>query len=137
MARLYLDSDVSVRLAPLLQAAGHDAVTAANQGRRRATDEEQLLAAAQQGRILVTHNRKDFVLLHAAWQRWPTAWGVSAPAHAGILVLDQAREPELTVALATLLAVTPPVPLSNALYWWRFLGGWHQQLPDHRWVRYP
>jgi hypothetical protein len=136
LASFYLDSDVSMRLAPLLRAAGHDVTTAEDQGRRRATDDEQLLIAAQQRRILLTHNRKDFVLLHDAWRRWPAAFAISLPPHPGILVLDQRLEPELATPVTDLLARTPPALLANTLLWWRFPGEWHQQTTDRRWVPY-
>lgn len=138
MADLYLDSDVHGQVAPLLRAAGHDAVTAADQGRRRASDDEQLLAAARQGRIVVSHNRKDFVLLHGAWRRWPPAYGLALPPHPGILILDQVSPRAVADAVVDLLAADPPVPLANALYWWRAASGsWHHQLPDRRWGPYP
>lgn len=36
----------------------------------RASDDAHLSLAARSGWILVTHNAKDFILLHAAWRRW-------------------------------------------------------------------
>ena len=137
MARFYLDHDVSRWLAPRLRAAGHDALTARDAGLEQAGDDEQLLTAAQQGRILLIHNRRHYALLHDAWRRWPAAWRVAAPPHAGILVLDSGDEAALAAAVDTLLTATPPVPLTNTLYWWRSPGGWHHQLPDRRWVPYP
>jgi hypothetical protein len=137
VARLYLDHDVSLALAPLLRLVGHEARTAQELGLAQATDDEQLLTAAQQGRIFLTHNRKDYVLLNDAWSRWPRAWGVPAPAHAGILVLDHRPEPELATAVDAFLTTTPAVPLASALYWWRYRAGWHRQLADRRWVPYP
>jgi Domain of unknown function (DUF5615) len=136
VAAFYLDSDVSVRLAPWLRVAGHDAVTSGDQGHRQATDDEQLLIAAQQGRIVLTHNRKDFVLLHDAWRRWPLAWGFPAQAHNGILVLDQHSERELAAVVDEFVTMSATVVLGSALYWWRHRSGWHHQLTDRRWVPY-
>jgi hypothetical protein len=136
VARLYLDSDVSRWLAPLLRAAGHDATTAHAEGRRGASDDEQLLFAAQEGRVLLTHNRADFVLLHGAWRRWPAAWGVAAPAHPGILVLDHRPEAELVGVVDAFVGGTPPAPLVGALYWWRGGSGWHRRA-ERRWEPYP
>ena len=59
-------------------------------GREGSTDDEQLLVASQDGRILVTHSEQDFILLHYTWQRWAAAWGVTAQ-HAGILIVPQGR----------------------------------------------
>lgn len=137
MTSLYLDSDVSVHVAGFLRAAGHDAVTTEELGLRRATDDQQLLVASQQGRVMVTHNRKDFVLLHDAWRRWAAAWGfLTAPAHPGILVLDHRPESELAAAVSAFLAAISPVPTTTALYWWRHTSGWHVQLSDRQWVLY-
>ena len=58
--RLYLDEDVNVLVADLLQAKGFDAITARDAGQLRATDAEQLAYAVSQTRTLVTHNRTDF-----------------------------------------------------------------------------
>jgi hypothetical protein len=138
VARFHLDHNVSRWLAPRLRTAGHDAVTARDAGLEQAGDDEQLLTAAQQVRILLTHNRRHYALLHDAWRRWPAAWAVAAPPHAGILVLDPADEDVLAAALLrAFLATAPPAPLANALYWWRSPGGWHRPLPDRGWEPYP
>lgn len=57
---LYLDEDVNVLVADLLQARGFDTVTARDAGRLHGTDAEQLAYAVSQARTLVTHNRIDF-----------------------------------------------------------------------------
>ncbi len=136
MAAFYLDHDVSLGLAQLLRAAGHACTTAQDERLSQATDEVQLLTAAQQGQVFLTHNRKDYILLNDAWSRWPRAWGVQVPPHSGILVLDHRPELELAAAVAAFLAATPPAPLANSLVWWRYRLGWHSQLPDRRWVLY-
>ena len=97
MVAYYLDNDVGQELAALLGAYGEDVTTAAREGLRSASDDEHLLRAAGQERLPVTHNRRDFLLLHQAWLRWSTAWGVQR-SHAGILVIPQ--PPELTVVRA-------------------------------------
>ncbi|MGI8827950.1 MAG: DUF5615 family PIN-like protein [Chloroflexota bacterium] len=68
MAELYLDNDVSLRLAPLLRAAGHRVITTRELELADATDDAQLLTAAQQHWILITSNRGDFRLFHDAWR---------------------------------------------------------------------
>lgn len=57
---LYLDEDVHVLVADLLQARGFDVITARDAGQLQVTDAEQLAYAITQGRTLVTHNRTDF-----------------------------------------------------------------------------
>jgi hypothetical protein len=90
LADFYIDNDVALEVARLLNVSGHTAVTARDVGREGDRDEEQLLVASQQGHIFLTHNEADFVLLHDAWQRWSEAWGVPAR-HAGILIVPQGR----------------------------------------------
>ncbi|MGL5793239.1 MAG: DUF5615 family PIN-like protein [Waterburya sp.] len=58
--RLYLDEDVNVLIADLLNAKGFDVLTVRDAGQLQATDEEQLAYAVSQQRALVTHNRSDF-----------------------------------------------------------------------------
>lgn len=57
---LYLDEDVNVLVADLLQARGFDVIAARDAGQLRTTDTEQLAYAVSQARTLVTHNRTDF-----------------------------------------------------------------------------
>ena len=88
MARFQLDHNVSRQIADLLRFRGHDVVTARELGLEDAADDVHLLAAIQDGRIFVTHNRADFVLLHYAWRRWTRVWRLTQP-HSGILVVPQ------------------------------------------------
>ncbi|MBD1867707.1 DUF5615 family PIN-like protein [Cyanobacteria bacterium FACHB-471] len=57
---LYLDEDVNVLVANLLQARGFDVITARDAEQLQASDAEQLAYAVSQSRTLVTHNRTDF-----------------------------------------------------------------------------
>ena len=66
MAALYLDEDVSQDLPAFLIASEHDVISAYSMNLRSVTDDRQLLEAAHRGRVFVTHNRKDFRLLHSA-----------------------------------------------------------------------
>jgi predicted nuclease of predicted toxin-antitoxin system len=58
--RLYLDEDVSVLVADLLNARGFDALSVRDAGQLQASDAEQLAYAVNHQRALVTHNRGDF-----------------------------------------------------------------------------
>jgi predicted nuclease of predicted toxin-antitoxin system len=86
----YLDNDLAAGVALSLRTAGHVAISARDLRLRRATDDEQLLVAADAGRVFVTHNEDDFTLLHDAWRKWFSAKGVQAQ-HAGILVVPQGQ----------------------------------------------
>ena len=59
-AELYLDEDVSVRIAEILRGHGYEVRTAREEGMLGTTDAEQLAFAAAQGRVFLTHNRTDF-----------------------------------------------------------------------------
>ncbi len=88
MARFHFDQNVALDIAVMVRHASQDVVTTGEAGLLDADDAVHLLTAARAGRILVTHNRRDFRLLHRAWQRWTRDWGVSV-GHAGILVIPQ------------------------------------------------
>jgi hypothetical protein len=85
VARSYLDENITEELAVRLTALGNDAVTTNALRRKGARDQQQLLFAAQQHRILITSNGEDFRLLHDAWRDWSAAWGIRPargnPAH--------------------------------------------------------
>ena len=121
-----------------LRAESHDVLTARQAGRAAASDAEQLLWASDEGRTLVTHNEDDFELLHDAWARWSSAWGVDAR-HAGIIVIPQARHVPVA-RMATDLAhlFQSGVMLTNALYRRRIGGGrtgWERWRPGVGWAR--
>lgn len=122
MANLCLDHNVSLEIARLLRPLAKDI------GLDRAGDDEVLLSAAQQGRILVSHNYKDFRLLHNAWRRWSTAWGV-ARAHTGILIVAQ-LPPVWHERIADELNdfIGKGQPLANELWHWRPASGWQRRL---------
>ena len=96
LADFYLNHNVSRELGGWLRLSGHTARTAADIGQDQATDDEHLLTAQQQNWILITHNWKDFRLLHDAWRRWfgahwPRAALSTTPCTAGGRVLDGSR----------------------------------------------
>ncbi len=62
-ARLYLDENMPIVLASLIQARGFFATTAHAEGLLGADDSSQLYYAATHGYCLVTHNRRHFVQL--------------------------------------------------------------------------
>ena len=120
MAELYIDSNVALEVAEVLRAAGHTTVTARELRREGNSDDEHLLVASQHGRIFLTHNERDFILLHDAWQRWSAAWGVAVH-HAGILIVPQGRrygidwEPE-EVSQAVIACLQRCAPIAGQLF---------------------
>jgi hypothetical protein len=123
MAAFYLDEDVPEELALLLVALNHQATTVRAARRKGLPDYAQLWHAAVHDWIVVTLNRKDYLLLHGAWQHW----GVSR-AHAGILVLPHVPRADLpTVAAAIDALVSQPLTiLDNTLYSWTASAGWRR-----------
>ncbi len=118
MANFYLDHNVSHQLAHALRALGHGVDTAYGLRLDAADDDEQLATAALSGRILVTHNRRDFILLHRAWFRWARLWGVTNVQHHGILMIpDAPRLPTPDAARA--LDIIDGQPLTNLLLQYR------------------
>ncbi len=79
--KLYLDEDLSPRIAAALRAAGVDATSAHDAGNVQIRDAEQLAFAADEGRCLVTRNARHFVRLgrDAIRKQEP---------HAGIILLS-------------------------------------------------
>jgi hypothetical protein len=125
VAAFLTDNDVSLHLAAELHTLGHAATTALAQGLRAATDARQLLTAVQHDWILVTHNYRDFLLLHQAWILWRQAGpGYLLPPHPGVLVIPQQRwnDPEAAHEIHTFMLTTPPLP--NMLYQWMPSVGW-------------
>lgn len=119
MASFYLDHDVPAAIRLALQAFGRDAITSRDLHTERANDAEQLFTAAHHGRILITHNRRDFELLHHAWRLW------SAPiTPAGILVIQQGRWSAAEAAEELHDFVGSGQMLTNELYGWSPSRGW-------------
>ena len=80
--KLYLDHDISYRLAEQLRARGCDAGGAGEVGNAGLDDSAQLEYAANQSRVLVTCNTQDFVPHYLAW------WDAGRR-HSGILTSEQ------------------------------------------------
>jgi hypothetical protein len=118
VARFYLDEDVSPRVATFLISWDHDVRTTAGEGRTAATDASQLLYALSSNRILVTHNKGHFVVLHQAWHEWSQAWEVGAR-HPTILALDQALVADVAEAVRRFVAATPAVLEGDTSFRWR------------------
>ncbi|MGH2532464.1 MAG: DUF5615 family PIN-like protein [Thermomicrobiales bacterium] len=130
MAAFYTDEDVTLALEEPLRARGHLVASTDGEGRRRSPDPHQVLYAAERDWTLITHNRRDYRLLHDAWHLWAHAWKVPYR-HAGIIVLEQLpRHPAAEIAdLIHGLVVDAETSLANALYDWRQATGW-RRFPD-------
>ena len=74
----YCDEDVPVLVARIARGLGVDIVHTEELGRKGSTDEEQMQFAAQEGRILLTRNCKDF-------RPFSTSFAERGLPHAGVL----------------------------------------------------
>ena len=111
--RIHLDEDCQAHaLAKALQEHGIDAKTTNELGLGGVSDERQLTAAHQAGRVLVTNNICDFVPLHGLWL-------AEGRAHSGIVVFPQQ---ELSIGetvrrLALMVHTLHAEDLCNRLEW--------------------
>lgn len=80
MARLYADEDFSYPVVTRLRQLGHDILTAqeAGQANQRVADHVVLAYASEQGRAVLSFNRRDFIRLHR-----------DVSSHAGIVVCSR------------------------------------------------
>ena len=80
MSAFLLDEDISPEVARIARGLGLDVTSVAEVGRLGWSDREQLEAAAADGRVFVTYNRNDFILLTRRF------FEERAP-HAGVLIV--------------------------------------------------
>jgi predicted nuclease of predicted toxin-antitoxin system len=105
--RLYLDADVDVKLAANLRRAGYDCVSARDVG-NAALDDETLVFATNEGRVLFTHNIQDFVPIFKDW------WHANRN-HPGIVVSQQIPLGELQRRVMRLLDTITADEMANNL----------------------
>ena len=83
--KFYLDEDIASQLlVQLLTKAGHDVLTTFRAGKSAATDSEQLTFAADEQRVVITGNIRDFAVLNKKWQ-------MKKQPHAGIMCILRRR----------------------------------------------
>ncbi|MGH2535311.1 MAG: DUF5615 family PIN-like protein [Thermomicrobiales bacterium] len=81
-AIVYLDHNVDPTMAIGLRSHGYDTGIAQESGLDRSSDEEHLRYASREGRILITHDLRDFARLAEAWYQ-------RGESHAGIVLTGQ------------------------------------------------
>ena len=79
---LLLDEDVRVVLAEILRQRGYDAIHVLEVARAGKSDPEQLAYAANEGRVILTHNIRDYRVLDRKYQDL-------GKEHAGIILSNQ------------------------------------------------
>jgi predicted nuclease of predicted toxin-antitoxin system len=98
MAHLYADEDFPLGAVQILRNLGHDVQTVQEAGRCGKPDPEVLADATADGRVVLTHNHRDFQRLHAVGQ-----------SHGGIIscTRDDANLPALAQRIHDAIAAIP------------------------------
>jgi hypothetical protein len=114
--RLYLDEDSMDRaLVQALRARGLDVETAYEAGTIAQSDESQLRHAAEQRRVLVTYNARDFCRLHREFL-------LRNEGHMGVVISDQSHS--VGEALRRLLRLSGALSAEQMENHLEFLSAW-------------
>lgn len=132
LLRLALDENVSHPLAGYLRSLGYDIDSATELARLQLRDPLVLAAAVDAGQTLITHNLRDFSLLHEDWHVLRRRWGrevmmqsgrqFAFSGHLGILVLPHVANTILAPAIMEI--VDGGQPLSDRFLVWSARKGW-------------
>ncbi len=115
--RLYMDEDSTGRSLMLaLQNRGVDVITTLSVNQLRYSDEEQLIWARSQGRVLYSSNIQDFYRLH-------TAFLTQEQPHSGMILVQQQRYSigELMRGILKLIAAKSTEEMENQV---EFISDW-------------
>lgn len=107
--KLYLDHDISYRIAEQLRARGYDTIGAWEVGNAELPDQAQLEYAAGQGRVLVTCNTQDFAPLYLEW------WNAGRH-HNGIITSEQLEFGEMLRRLLRFLAAVTAKEMRDMIH---------------------
>jgi len=107
---LFLDEDVRVLLAEVLRSRGYLATHVIEVKRTGKSDAEQLAYAVKNGMAVLTHNVRDFIVLHKAFQ-------TAGKNHFGIIVSEQIPFNDLLKRTLKCLSANSKESLINSLIW--------------------
>lgn len=108
--KLYIDEDLTDRLAVALRSRGYDAVSAHEVNMRGRTDKEQLEYATKHNRVILTRNIKHFINLQREYYK-------NGLLHNGIIVSDYLPLKELIRRATKFLNKKHPTEMKNCLEW--------------------
>lgn len=108
--RLYIDEDLTDRLAVALRSRGYDVISAHEVNMRGRTDKEQLAFATNNNRIILTRNIKHFVALQREYYKHGLL-------HKGIVVTDYLPLKELIRRVTRFLNKKRMAEMRNSLEW--------------------
>jgi Domain of unknown function (DUF5615) len=109
-AKVYLDENIDVRVAARLRHRGFYATTALAVGLLHVDDRTQLSYAAIHGYCLVTHNLREFEVLHNLFHS-------SRQSHAGIVIASTKNAHRLVDNLARLLDRLTVDEIANQIFY--------------------
>lgn len=112
--KLYFDEDVDSSLAKTLRQKGIDVLTTPEAGKKRLSDTEQLEFAVNAKRAILTHNKRDYALLHKDYL-------LNGKEHYGIILSDQRPIGEMLRGLSKLLFSLSAEQMKNRR---EFLSNW-------------
>jgi len=107
--KIYLDEDVDVEIAARLRAYGFDVLTTRDAGNTGASDEQQLIYAADAQRAILTHNRRDFTRRHKMWR-------AQGRKHWGILLCKRRHVDDLEMIVVRFLQGHTSAQVKNKLF---------------------
>jgi len=112
--KFYFDENVDVSVAKGLSSRGIDTLTTQEAGLIGATDIQQIEFAIKSKRTFITHNKKDFIIIHQQLI-------AKNKVHYGIILSDHLPVGEFIKALSKLWYNIPQGKLINKI---EFLGKW-------------
>lgn len=112
--KLYLDEDIDISLSIALKQKGINVLTTQESGHKRLSDTEQLEFAVNSKRAILTHNKRDFILLHKKYL-------LEGKEHYGIILSDQRPIGEMLRGLSKLIFSLTVEQMKNRK---EFLSNW-------------
>jgi predicted nuclease of predicted toxin-antitoxin system len=104
--RLYVDADITPKLARTLRARGYDAISAHEVGLAEVSDAEHMAFAVSQGRTLLTCNARDFTPI------FEDLW-FAGKEHSGVIVSEQLEPGEMLRRVLRFLDVVSADEMRN------------------------
>jgi predicted nuclease of predicted toxin-antitoxin system len=116
--RLFLDQHIPLNIAEALRGSGHEALSVREAGLLGASDDLLLRFAAEQGRVFISSDYRDFARLSREWNQ-------EARDFPGIVLVwrgESEYNPGEVVARVEQHITSDPTRLQNSLTWLPLLG---------------
>lgn len=108
-ARVFLDEDVDLIVGDIVRSRGFETLSTRDAGRKSKDDRDQLGFAAENGYVILTHNRNDYLRLAVEWFE-------TGQTHAGIIISAQRRPKDMAERVLRILERFTAEELRNQLY---------------------